>query len=690
MAEVQGVEPGAELLKEVEAKLAHIEAVSKNARGTWLSLIVVMLFSVIAVAGVRDKDHFTFDAALVLPIIGVSVPIVSFFVAGPVLVLGLYTYLHLYLIKLWRALAEVDVKTIDGVWLDDLVFPWLINDAAIFMKPGAPTRPFGWLTQLVSLIFLWLAAPCVLGLFWLRSFPPHNGWLTAWVGSLTALSVLGGAISIVLWFRILRTGREDAGNTFWNEQAKHVVEIWSVFAFVLLIEGWAKSTGGIESRYITLGGTGHIYSANLFRAELVDRPKDWKSRNEAWAEFKAKFAGTSRREQFENGDPTADWIIEARTSFNRQREEQLAWLRVDDFIERDFRNAYLEDAFLPGLDLTSADLRGADLSFAEIEGIVIEKARLEGVALRGLDLTILPLAGINLRGADLREANLAGSVLQNTILVKADIRKVSLLSADLTGADLRQADLRQANLREANLRRADLREAVLRQTDLRQADLREADLREADLREANLRQVDLFEADLREADLREADLFEADLTGADLRQANLSKANLREADLTRAKLRQADLRAGLREADLTGADLRQAVLSHSNMFKAVLRQAYLLEADLRRANLFKADLFEADLTDADLTGAKLMDANLFEANLSGTVIRSVPISGALLVSADLSDNDFVTQLQINSAYGDGSTKLPERLDRPLHWPAEVLLREDITERWQAWREGKNN
>ncbi|MEK5163927.1 pentapeptide repeat-containing protein [Paenibacillus sp. FSL R5-0527] len=87
-----------------------------------------------------------------------------------------------------------------------------------------------------------------------------------------------------------------------------------------------------------------------------------------------------------------------------------------------------------------------------------------------------------------------------------------------------------------------------------------------------------------------------------------------------------------RGADLIGAKLKGADLRGAN-----LRGAYLIAADLRDANLRMADLIGADLRDADLRGA------------------------------DLSSCLFLTQMQLNAAKGDGSTKLPPKFVRPAHW-----------------------
>ncbi|MFG2026370.1 pentapeptide repeat-containing protein [Streptomyces sp. NPDC048825] len=96
-----------------------------------------------------------------------------------------------------------------------------------------------------------------------------------------------------------------------------------------------------------------------------------------------------------------------------------------------------------------------------------------------------------------------------------------------------------------------------------------------------------------------------------------------------------------RKKDRRGADLMGARLKGADLRGANLRGAYLIAADLTGADLRGADLIGADLRDADLT------------------------------DADLTDAFFLTQPQLNSARGSGSTKLPRAVSRPVHWTAQL-------------------
>lgn len=87
-----------------------------------------------------------------------------------------------------------------------------------------------------------------------------------------------------------------------------------------------------------------------------------------------------------------------------------------------------------------------------------------------------------------------------------------------------------------------------------------------------------------------------------------------------------------------------------------LHYTYLHQANLIAANLMGADLRGATL-DASLEGANLQGANLWGANLRG----------AFLTRANLQGATGLTQEQINQAFGDNATVLPEGFVHPEHW-----------------------
>ncbi len=123
-------------------------------------------------------------------------------------------------------------------------------------------------------------------------------------------------------------------------------------------------------------------------------------------------------------------------------------------------------------------------------------------------------------------------------------------------------------------------------------------------------------------------------------RSNVNVLLLRTSELVRTELlkQQKNSTKG-QKIDRRGADLMGANLKGADFRGANLRGAYLIAADLRNADLRGADFIGADFRDADLRGA------------------------------DLTGSIFLTQVQINSAKGDATTKLPHLLSRPAHWSA---------------------
>ncbi|CAN5814534.1 hypothetical protein BH23ACT12_BH23ACT12_02800 [soil metagenome] len=138
------------------------------------------------------------------------------------------------------------------------------------------------------------------------------------------------------------------------------------------------------------------------------------------------------------------------------------------------------------------------------------------------------------------------------------------------------------------------------------------------------------------------------------------RPDLKQADLTRAQLRRVDLR----HADLRGAVLHQAEISEARLAGADLSGATLSES-----NLIAADLSRTLLVRATLVGALVLGADLRRADLGVADLRGADLRGADLRGADLSRSLFVIQTQVETATGNGQTRLPPSLVRPQHWGA---------------------
>ena len=89
-------------------------------------------------------------------------------------------------------------------------------------------------------------------------------------------------------------------------------------------------------------------------------------------------------------------------------------------------------------------------------------------------------------------------------------------------------------------------------------------------------------------------------------------------------------------------------------------------ADLTGARLNAAELRGANLRGACLIGADLSGADLRLADLTGADLRGADVRGA-----DLTETLFLIQSQLDTARGDGRTRLPPSLTHPASWSPPV-------------------
>ena len=126
------------------------------------------------------------------------------------------------------------------------------------------------------------------------------------------------------------------------------------------------------------------------------------------------------------------------------------------------------------------------------------------------------------------------------------------------------------------------------------------------------------------------------------------------------------------KADLSKRDLARVNLHWANLEGANLGEANLAGATLIRANLAEANLERANLAGANLGGATLVRALLERANLERTDLGEANLAGA-----NLTDTIYLTQGQVDSAWGNAKTKLPPGLVMPQSWkPANQRLGSD--------------
>ncbi|WP_323771407.1 pentapeptide repeat-containing protein [Antarctobacter sp.] len=140
----------------------------------------------------------------------------------------------------------------------------------------------------------------------------------------------------------------------------------------------------------------------------------------------------------------------------------------------------------------------------------------------------------------------------------------------------------------------------------------------------------------------------------------------------------------LRNTNLQKADLSKLTLSGANLIGARMEGAFLRLARMEGADLRKARMEGAILSDARMEGAILSDARM----AATTDLTDAVVSSASVRSVDYT-NVPLSQAQINGMFGDASVTLPERSERPAHWPTWELPsggKHSFHAQWRKWQD----
>jgi uncharacterized protein YjbI with pentapeptide repeats len=543
-------------------RLATVTETSRSAQTLLWSMLGACIYGWLTIWTTTDTGLLTNRTTSTLPIIGGTIPIGVFFVVMPLVLLGLYLYLHFQLQRLWEGLARLPAVFPDGRPLDQRVDLWLLSSFLrtywVHLREGRGGSPTLFLLQKsFAILLVWGVVPITLVLFWGRYLAVHDLYGTAFhIGSLMV------GIGATIGFRHLMavTLSSKQARSPWNRSALVsagagviILALLGSFSFGA-IRGFPEdqSQSTIDMRDV------HWRAPAVPPCEPSDMWKDVRNRIGVALPCNPRdirivvpwIFNMIRVVPFANFEK--EGIIALKpTSWTGEKKAEISGVEPVNLSRRNLRHAKAYQAFLVRADMRWTDLTGANLREAELHG-----ANLEGAWLRGANLKWAKFRWSRLLDAKLRGATLVGADLREADLRRADLRSADFTLAKLQGADLEAADLRWANLGYAQLQKQiePRQEVTIQEVAPSNSDF-ESSGQWTNLKGADLSWATLTEANLQDADLKEAKLYGADLLGANLQGANLVGANLRQAYLQKAHLQGANLLG----ADLQEADLRNAI-----------------------------------------------------------------------------------------------------------------------------------
>ena len=321
---------------------------------------------------------------------------------APLILLGIYLYLHFNLQRLWEELANLPAVFPDGKTLDQRANPWLLNGLVcahfVWLRDKQPA--LSRMQRYGSVVLAWWVVPLTLFFFWLRCLPRHEWGVTTLHMVLLVASI---GLGIPLYLLATATLCGKAREPFrWNEAWEQgrliklgsgVLGLGVFFAFLYLlsygaIEGVYESsemrvappdsevTGVRKWAPRVFALIGYSPFANLKETDVSLKPAHWTGKYDELAAVKGA-AMNLRNLRYAN----------AHHAFMVDAHLDRADLRGAILLGADLRQASLFWANLQGAVLSEAKLLGADLSNADLKGAFLTEANIQGTFLNGADLT---------------------------------------------------------------------------------------------------------------------------------------------------------------------------------------------------------------------------------------------------------------------------------------------------------------
>jgi uncharacterized protein YjbI with pentapeptide repeats len=370
---------------EASAKLAD------NASKVFLTMLSAVAFTFLTLATTKDWQLITNSGNNKLPVIGSDIAIRDFYWAIPVVLLALFIYFHLYLQRLWEALATLPAMFPDGRRLDERSHPWLLTDIVRRSFPRSSVKPpaLSRLQSVISVGLGYFVVPITLAFIWWRLLPLRDGRIIGF-----QLAMLAVGVGFAFCF---------LGNLRKTLQA----ETLKVFPIGRLVRSLTMGQGIPAGVAVFLVGVSFSVAlfprvhANLQREDLHEK--------------------ILRGTNFQDANIQHAYL-EAVNLENAHCERA-------HFEDSEIKKAHLEYSHLAGAHFERADLGDAHLEGAHLEGAHLENARLVNTS----------LVNAHLEGAHLENARLEGAHLENARLRRADLRHAKFIGANLQDADLEGA-----------------------------------------------------------------------------------------------------------------------------------------------------------------------------------------------------------------------------------------------------------
>ncbi len=498
--------------------LEAVNSSSDAAHTSWLILIGMMSYLLIAVAGVSHRD-LLLSTDIQLPVLQVKIDLTRFFLFAPITLAFIHLGVVSQLVMLARKTLEFDnaIRILEVSERRTHPLRLELHNFFFVQAIAGPERSRIVSAFLHSMAWLTLAIlPVVLMLYIQVVFLPYHDTGITWAHRLALVF----DVAILCLIGVFLTQSENSFFAAFSKMTRAHPLSFAVTSAVLIV----------------------VTMFSFLVATVPGEPLDNLSRGLPGATAKTAFQSERSAYGFvmpflgQRADGSLFGIFERNlnvTDLDLVVDKDVTPGEPTIVLRgRDLRYARLDRTDLHQADLTGADLEGASLTGADLRGALLQCADLNDFILsEDRQSAKCPTARrANFTRAKLAQAKMAGIDLRGARLEDADLENAELAYANLAGASFYGAHLERADMTGGvALHGANFATASLQGADLTGAKLHGADFTSAGLQGAVLAHANLIGATLRDADMEGADLYKAKLFGAELRGARIRAATFREA-----------------------------------------------------------------------------------------------------------------------------------------------------------------
>ena len=171
-----------------------MESISQTSANILLTILAAVVYTFLTIGTTKDVQLITNSAVLKLPVINTDIPVVGVFLVTPFLLLVLFFYFQIYLLRLWETLAQLPAIP-NGRRLDQKTYPWLVNDLVRehFRRLRRTAPPLSKIQAFLSIAVGYWLVPITLAAIWLYFLRIQDWHIISFRLILLGLAVTGAS-----------------------------------------------------------------------------------------------------------------------------------------------------------------------------------------------------------------------------------------------------------------------------------------------------------------------------------------------------------------------------------------------------------------------------------------------------------------------------------------------------------------